>query len=630
MKLSCGDTFLFRGVKLKRAPHELLSQNTVKPETRRQLLEMAQEDQSETSQQTPASDEEKGTMNQASPPVIEIHDSTTECEDEARPGLVQMEEKAFVSSLHSFMKDKGSPIERIPHLGFKQINLWRIYKAVEKRGGYDLVTAQRLWKKVYDELGGSPGSTSAATCTRRHYERLVLPFERHIKGEEDKPLPPSKPRKPYKRNLDGKVNKADVKRKRTASDREMDSEMHTQRSPEAACQSEAVMHPHSTLWASTSDRHHPDCSQPNIAPLYAHLLPANPWTAPIPSAAGEVISPLEKKKRMAQASLNLPPSPQSEDKERPSVIRCSQSPARASSSQNCNSSDGSPLPLSSSSSRSPSPDSVSSDEGLAVNKDASSSELSQNCSSSVKNTSSCSEDKSVSCSQTSKDLAGPNKDISHVSSQSLTADSIKSQNKYSAWKPIHKGTSKYFTHPFPSSSSFTEKSDCAPMSTSSFTKVVPKSLQLLRPAPIRPNYKVHQNRLVHQDDPLTCAKKLNNVAPWLYPTEKREKSRTMQKVPPVQQSLSHSAATLPVSCVLSSYDKSGRDSRLQPPLHPVFLPNRMRLPQSQLMYRHIPVGPAHSALFGSAVYPYPYSIPLLNPQTGYTLPAMSPIYPHKL
>lgn len=44
----------------------------------------------------------------------------TECEEEARPDLVQMEEKAFVSSLHSFMKDRGSPIERIPHLGFKQ------------------------------------------------------------------------------------------------------------------------------------------------------------------------------------------------------------------------------------------------------------------------------------------------------------------------------------------------------------------------------------------------------------------------------------------------------------------------------------------------------------------------------
>lgn len=33
------------------------------------------------------------------------------------------------------------------------------------------VTLDRLWKVVYNELGGCPGSTSAATCTRRHYER---------------------------------------------------------------------------------------------------------------------------------------------------------------------------------------------------------------------------------------------------------------------------------------------------------------------------------------------------------------------------------------------------------------------------------------------------------------------------
>ncbi|XP_062273768.1 AT-rich interactive domain-containing protein 5A [Scomber scombrus] len=600
---------------------------------------MAQEEQRETSQQTAASEEEKGTSNQTSPLVIEIHDSTTECEEEVRPNQLQMEEKSFVSNLHSFMKGRGTPIERIPHLGFKQINLWMIYKAVEKLGGYDSVTARRLWKKVYDELGGSPGSTSAATCTRRHYERLVLPFERHIKGEEDKPLPPSKPRKPYKRNLDGKVNKAEGKRKRTQSDREIDSELLTQRSPEAACQSEAGMHPHSALWPATSDRHHLDCSQPSRAapdlcsPVFAcsHRLqvPAtSPWTAHIPSAAGEVISPLEKKKRMAQASLSLPLSPQGEDKERPSVIHCSQSPAWASSSRNCNSSDGSPLPLSSSSSRSPSPYSVSSEDSPAGNEDkpASSSELSINYSNTVKNTSSSSEDsKSLSCSQTSKDPAGQNKDVSQVSS----TDSLKGQIKDSALKLIHKGSAKNFTQAF--HSSFTVKSDWAPTSTSSFSKVIPKSVQLLRPAPIRPGYKIHQSRLTQQSDSLNCAKKMNNMAPWLYPTEKREKSRTMQqKVPLTQQSLSHSPATMPASCVLSSYDRSGRDSRHQPSLYPAFLPNRMRLPQSQLMYRHVPVSPAHTALIGSAVYPYPYSFPIFSPQTGYTLPAMNPIYPHKL
>lgn len=118
--------------------------------------------------------------------------------EDTTSGGEKEEEEAFLVSLYQFMKDRHTPIERIPHLGFKQINLWKIYKAVEKLGAYELVTGRRLWKNVYDELGGSPGSTSAATCTRRHYERLVLPYVRHLKGEDDKPLPPSKPRKQYK------------------------------------------------------------------------------------------------------------------------------------------------------------------------------------------------------------------------------------------------------------------------------------------------------------------------------------------------------------------------------------------------------------------------------------------------
>ncbi|KAM9743515.1 AT-rich interactive domain-containing protein 5A [Menidia menidia] len=618
MKLACGDVFLFRGVKLKRASHELLSPNTVQPPDRRQPLEMAQEEDSETTQQTTASDDEKVTTRQASPCVIEIHDSTTECEEEVRPGQVQVEEKAFVSTLHLFMKGKGTPIERIPHLGFKQINLWKIYKAVEKLGGYDSVTARRLWKKVYDELGGSPGSTSAATCTRRHYEKLVLPFERHVKGEEDKPLPPSKPRKPYKRNLEGKVTKHEGKRKRTLSEGGVDSELHGQRSPDTLCQSEAMIGPHFHLWAPSSEVSPPNRPSTEFCTsVNGHLLqiPVSSSQLPhIPSAAGEVISPLEKKKRMAQASLNLHRNSQREDKDRPSVIHCSQSPARASSSRNGNSSEGSPLPLSTSSSRSSSPLSVSSDDGPVGTEDKHSpnSEKPQNCSNNAK----VHEDNnSVSCSETSADPTGQHKGVSQASSHSLSTDSIKSQIKDSSLKSYYQGTGRYFPHPSHSPLFFST-------ATSSFTKVVPKSGQPLRPDPIRPGYK---------ENYIACSKKVTGAFPCLYQTDKRERSRTMpQKVASTQHSLSAASTPLPVSCILPSYEKSGRDSRPQPPLNPAFLPHRMRLHPSHLMYRHMPVGPSHSALIGSSMYPYPYPIPFLNPQAGYTFPAMTPIYPHKL
>ncbi|CAB1444301.1 unnamed protein product, partial [Pleuronectes platessa] len=80
------------------------------------------------------------------------------------------EEQTFLVSLYKYMKDRDTPIERIPFLGFKQINLWTMFQAAQKLGGYELITVRRQWKHVYDELGGNPSSTSAATCTRRHYE----------------------------------------------------------------------------------------------------------------------------------------------------------------------------------------------------------------------------------------------------------------------------------------------------------------------------------------------------------------------------------------------------------------------------------------------------------------------------
>ncbi|XP_053731908.1 AT-rich interactive domain-containing protein 5B [Synchiropus splendidus] len=122
-------------------------------------------------------------------------DETEEKKEEDVSDESREEEQSFLVELYKYMKERDTPIERIPFLGFKQINLWTMFQAAQKLGGYELITVRRQWKHVYDELGGNPSSTSAATCTRRHYERLLLPYERHLKGESDKPLPLVKPRK---------------------------------------------------------------------------------------------------------------------------------------------------------------------------------------------------------------------------------------------------------------------------------------------------------------------------------------------------------------------------------------------------------------------------------------------------
>ncbi|KAA8584352.1 AT-rich interaction domain 6 [Etheostoma spectabile] len=107
----------------------------------------------------------------------------TEIQEEiSKEPLKDMTEEQFLKDLYLFMKTKDTPIERIPNLGFKQIDLFLMFKVVRDLGGYNQVTAQQLWKQVYNTLGGNPRSTSAATCTRRHYEKLLLPYECHVRG----------------------------------------------------------------------------------------------------------------------------------------------------------------------------------------------------------------------------------------------------------------------------------------------------------------------------------------------------------------------------------------------------------------------------------------------------------------
>ncbi|KAK5604430.1 hypothetical protein CRENBAI_017442 [Crenichthys baileyi] len=103
-------------------------------------------------------------------------------EESTKNPMEEITEEQFLKNLYLFMKKRDTPIERIPNLGFKQIDLFLMFKTVSDLGGYHQVTSHQLWKRVYNTLGGNPRSTSAATCTRRHYEKLLLPYECHVKG----------------------------------------------------------------------------------------------------------------------------------------------------------------------------------------------------------------------------------------------------------------------------------------------------------------------------------------------------------------------------------------------------------------------------------------------------------------
>ncbi|XP_042867634.1 uncharacterized protein LOC122250329 [Penaeus japonicus] len=119
--------------------------------------------------------------------------------DFSTPALNRLIEVDFMSKLHKFMKDRNTPITRLPHIGYRQLNVFELFTRVQQLGGFDAVTEKKLWKLLYDEMSGSTTSSSSSanppqnaqsfsSIMKRHYERLLLPYEKFLLQEQKKLL----------------------------------------------------------------------------------------------------------------------------------------------------------------------------------------------------------------------------------------------------------------------------------------------------------------------------------------------------------------------------------------------------------------------------------------------------------
>lgn len=63
--------------------------------------------------------------------------------DEMKDQEVDEDRNRFFESLFSFMKQRCTPISKIPMLGHKQLDLYTLYKEVVKRGGVDKVCRKK-------------------------------------------------------------------------------------------------------------------------------------------------------------------------------------------------------------------------------------------------------------------------------------------------------------------------------------------------------------------------------------------------------------------------------------------------------------------------------------------------------
>ena len=99
------------------------------------------------------------------------------------------------------MDDRGTPINNCPMIGNEDIDLYRLFRAVYKLGGYNRVTNQNQWKLITRRLSFAMQNTSAThNLVKQAYKKFLHSFEdfyrklgctmvNHPRGSMRKPRP---------------------------------------------------------------------------------------------------------------------------------------------------------------------------------------------------------------------------------------------------------------------------------------------------------------------------------------------------------------------------------------------------------------------------------------------------------
>uniref|UniRef100_A0A8B9L497 Translocase of outer mitochondrial membrane 20 n=1 Tax=Astyanax mexicanus TaxID=7994 RepID=A0A8B9L497_ASTMX len=118
------------------------------------------------------------------------------------------ERENFLQQLYKFMEDRGTPINKRPVLGYRNLNLFKLYRLVHKLGGFDNIESGSVWKQVYQDLGIPILNSAAGYNVKCAYRKYLYGFEDYctstgITFRMDLPLKVEKPSPPAESAVDG-------------------------------------------------------------------------------------------------------------------------------------------------------------------------------------------------------------------------------------------------------------------------------------------------------------------------------------------------------------------------------------------------------------------------------------------
>lgn len=118
----------------------------------------------------------------------------------------------YLDGLAKFHKQQGNNLHRLPYVDKKPLDLYRLKKAVESRGGFDKVCKLKKWAEIGRDLGYSGKiMSSLSTSLKNSYQRWLCPYEEYLRlakpgvhqqleQEYGGPLTPSPAQTPVKRS----------------------------------------------------------------------------------------------------------------------------------------------------------------------------------------------------------------------------------------------------------------------------------------------------------------------------------------------------------------------------------------------------------------------------------------------
>ncbi|XP_006895454.1 PREDICTED: AT-rich interactive domain-containing protein 4B [Elephantulus edwardii] len=107
-------------------------------------------------------------------------DNSSEEEEEVEP--FPEERENFLQQLYKFMEDRGTPINKRPVLGYRNLNLFKLFRLVHKLGGFDNIESGAVWKQVYQDLGIPVLNSAAGYNVKCAYKKYLYGFEEYCRS----------------------------------------------------------------------------------------------------------------------------------------------------------------------------------------------------------------------------------------------------------------------------------------------------------------------------------------------------------------------------------------------------------------------------------------------------------------